>query len=47
MSNFRYENLVTSQKGFSDYSRTTIYNIQVSHAQDAKSNPNSKISGFR
>ncbi|MCM4172586.1 LPS-assembly protein LptD [Arenibacter sp. TNZ] len=41
--NFRYENLVTSQKGFSDYSRTTIYNIQVSHAQDAKSNPNSRF----
>jgi lipopolysaccharide assembly outer membrane protein LptD (OstA) len=29
--NFRYENLVTSQKGFDDYSRTTIYNIQISH----------------
>ncbi|SHF78967.1 LPS assembly outer membrane protein LptD (organic solvent tolerance protein OstA) [Arenibacter palladensis] len=41
--NFRYENLVTSQKGFSDYSRSTIYNIQVSHAQDAKSNPNSRF----
>src|SRR5690606_4412276 len=41
--NFRYENLVTSQKGFSDYSRTTIYNIQVSHSQDPKNNPNSRI----
>ena len=41
--NFRYENLVTSQKGFSDYSRTTIYNIQVSHSQDQKSNPNSRF----
>ncbi|HLT52177.1 MAG TPA: putative LPS assembly protein LptD, partial [Arenibacter sp.] len=41
--NFRYENLVTSQKGFSDYSRTTIYNIQVSHSQDPKNNPNSRF----
>ena len=41
--NFRYENLVTSQKGFSDYSRSTIYNIQVSHSQDQKSNPNSRF----
>ncbi len=42
--NFRYENQVTSQKGFDDYSRGTIYNIQISHAQDAKSNPNARLS---
>lgn len=42
--NFRYENLVRSQKGFDDYSRTTIYNIQMSHSQDAKANPNSRFS---
>ncbi|WP_445381918.1 putative LPS assembly protein LptD [Robiginitalea sp. IMCC43444] len=42
--NFRYENLVTSQKGFDDYSRSTIYNIQISHTQDPKSNPNSRLS---
>ena len=42
--NFRYENLVTSQKGFDDYGRTTIYNIQITHAQDPKSNPNSRFS---
>ncbi|WP_245871839.1 putative LPS assembly protein LptD [Sediminicola luteus] len=41
---FNYENLVTSQKGFSDYGRNTIFNIQVSHAQDPKSNPNSRFS---
>lgn len=41
--NFRYENLVSSQKGFSDYSRTTIYNIQISHSQDPKNNPNSRL----
>ena len=42
--NFRYENLVTSQKGFSDYSRNTIYNIQISHSQDTKASPNSRFS---
>ncbi|RKN80287.1 LPS-assembly protein LptD [Ulvibacterium marinum] len=42
--NFRYENLVTSQRGFSDYARSTIYNLQVSHSQDAKANPNSLFS---
>jgi len=42
--NLRYENLITSQRGFDDYSRTTIYNIQISHAQDTKSNPNSRLS---
>ena len=41
--NFRYENLVTSQKGFDDYSRSTIYNLQISHNQDAKANPNSRL----
>lgn len=42
--NFRYENLVTSQKGFDDYSKTAIYNIQFSHAQDSKANPTSRFS---
>lgn len=42
--NFRYENLVNSQKGFSDYSRSTIYNIQISHSQDTKASPNSRFS---
>ena len=42
--NFRFENLITSQKGFDDYARTTIYNIQISHSQDPKANPNSRIS---
>ena len=42
--NFRYENLITSQKGFDDYSRTTIYNLQFSHSQDAKANPNQRLS---
>lgn len=42
--NFRYENQVTSQKGFDDYSRGTIYNLQISHTQDPKANPNSRLS---
>lgn len=42
--NIRYENLINSQRGFDDYSRSTIYNIQISHSQDAKSNPNSRLS---
>lgn len=42
--NFRFENLVTSQRGFSDYARSSIYNIQISHSQDAKASPNSRFS---
>lgn len=42
--NFRYENLVNSQKGFSDYSLRQSYNIQLSHSQDAKASPNSRFS---
>lgn len=41
---FRYENLVNSQRGFPDYSRSTIYNIQWNHNQDPKANPNSRLS---
>ena len=42
--NLRYENLVTSQKGFSDFSRSSNYNIQISHSQDTKASPNSRFS---
>ncbi len=42
--NFRFENLVTSQRGFDDYARSTIYNIQISHSQDTKASPNSRFS---
>lgn len=42
--NFRYENQVTSQKGFSDYSLSRNYNIQMSHSQDTKASPNSRFS---
>jgi hypothetical protein len=42
--NFRYENQVNSQRGFSDYSLTRNYNIQLSHSQDPKASPNSRFS---
>ncbi|MDT0622646.1 putative LPS assembly protein LptD [Croceitalea vernalis] len=42
--NFRFENQITSQKGFDDFSRSTLYNLQISHSQDAKANPNSRFS---
>lgn len=40
----RFENLINSERGYPDYSKTSIYNIQWSHSQDAKSNPNSRFS---
>ena len=42
--NFRFENLITSQLGFDDFSRSTIYNLQITHTQDPKANPNSRFS---
>lgn len=42
--NIRFENQITSERGFPDYSKSNIYNIQWSHSQDAKSNPNSRFS---
>lgn len=42
--NFRFENLINSERGFPDYSKTNIYNIQWSHQQDSKANPNSRFS---
>ena len=41
---FRYENLIASERGFPDYSRSTIYNLRWSHSQDGKSSPNSRFS---
>jgi len=41
---FRYENLITSERGFPDYAKNTIYNLRWSHAQDSKSNPSSRFS---
>lgn len=42
--NIRFENLINSERGFPDYARRSIYNIQWSHNKDPKSNPNSRFS---
>ncbi len=41
---FRYENNLQSERGFPDFTKSTTYNIQWSHSQDAKSSPNSRFS---
>ena len=41
---FRYENLITSELGFPDYAKNTIYNFRWSHSQDSKANPSSRFS---
>ena len=40
---FRFENQINSERGFPDYTKSTIYNIRWSHSQDSKSNPNSRF----
>lgn len=42
--NIRFENLINSERGYPDYSKQNIYNIQWSHSKDTKSNPNSSFS---
>ena len=42
--NIRFENLIESERGYPDYAKTNIYNIQWSHSKDQKSNPNSRFS---
>lgn len=42
--NFRYENLLESERGFPDFSQGTVYNLQWSHSQDQKANPTSRFS---
>ncbi|WP_240339596.1 putative LPS assembly protein LptD [Flavobacterium arcticum] len=42
--NLRFENNVQSERGFPDYVRSKQYNIQWSHNQDSKANPNSRFS---
>jgi len=42
--NVRFENLINSERGYPDYARSNIYNIQWSHSKDGKSNPNSRFS---
>ena len=40
----RFENLINSQKGFPDYSKSTNFFIRWSHSQSSQSNPNSRFS---
>ncbi len=40
----RYEKNLNSERGFPDFSESSLYNIRWSHAQDTKSNPNSRFS---
>ncbi|NNJ82641.1 MAG: LPS-assembly protein LptD [Flavobacteriaceae bacterium] len=40
----RYENLLNSERGFPDFSQSSVYNIRWNHTQDAKSNPTSRFS---
>lgn len=42
--NFRFENQITSERGFPDYSKANIYNLQWFHSQDPKASPNSRFS---
>jgi lipopolysaccharide assembly outer membrane protein LptD (OstA) len=42
--NFRFENLINSERGFPDYSKQNIYNLQWSHSKDSKGSPNSSFS---
>ena len=41
---FRYENLVNSERGLPDYSKSTVFNVRWSHRKDPKSSPNSNFS---
>ena len=41
---FRYESQIDSERGFPDYSKSTIYNIRWSHSQSGKASPNSRFS---
>ena len=41
---FRYENLINSERGFPDYSKSIIYNLRWNQSQDGKSNPSSRFS---
>jgi len=41
---FRYENLINSERGFPDYSKSVIYNLRWNQNQDSKSNPSLRFS---
>jgi len=42
--NLRFEDNITSERGFPDFAKNTSYNIQWQHSKDSKSNPNSRFS---
>jgi len=39
----RFEKLLNSERGFDDFSETTVYNIRWNHTQDSKANPSSRF----
>ena len=41
---FRYEKILNSERGFPDFSESSIYNLRWTHAQDQKANPTSRFS---
>ena len=41
---FRYEKLLNSERGFPDFTESSVYNIRWNHNQDAKVNPSSRFS---
>jgi len=41
---FRYENLVSGERGLSGYSKSTVFNFRWSHSKDSKASPYSTFS---
>ncbi|MFK5981976.1 MAG: putative LPS assembly protein LptD [Flavobacteriaceae bacterium] len=39
----RFEKLINSERGFDDFSESTVYNIRWNHNQDSKANPSSRF----
>ena len=40
----RYENLINGERGFPNFSQSSVYNIRWNHSQDPKSSPSSRFS---
>jgi lipopolysaccharide assembly outer membrane protein LptD (OstA) len=40
----RFEKLINSERGFDDFSESSVYNIRWTHSQDVKANPSSRFS---
>ncbi|WP_203295804.1 putative LPS assembly protein LptD [Luteirhabdus pelagi] len=41
---FRYENLINSERGFPEFSQSSVYNLRWNHTQDQKASPSSRFS---